>query len=162
MDNHHPNTLVAFFSATGETAQAARILADALGADLHAILPATPYTDADLDWHDNRSRSSVEMRDAQARPPLRESGPDMSAYGTLYLGYPIWWDEAPRVINSFLEAHHLEGKRIIPFATSGGSGIGNSVRQLQKAYPASAWGRGRLLQAADEQGIRRWAQQGRD
>lgn len=152
------SVLVAYFSATGTTARVARALAAATGGSLCEIAPMVPYTDADLDWHDSRSRSSRDMHDPQSRPPVKADGLDMSAYDTLYLGYPIWWDEAPREINTFIETHQLGGKRVIPFATSGGSGIAHSVRQLQKAYPGIRWGKGRLLHATDGQTLRDWAE----
>ena len=146
----NPKILVACFSATGTTARAAAMLAAVAGGELYAITPSEPYTSADLDWHDRQSRSSVEMRDPASRPAI--AAPDIrpADYDVVFLGYPIWWDQAPRVINTFLERCDLRGKTVIPFATSGGSGIARSVAALRAAYPALQWKEGRLLNRADE------------
>lgn len=138
-------TLVVYFSATGTTARAAQRIARETGADLYEIRPAKAYGAADLDWRNARSRSSVEMNDPKARPALAAPAADLSDYEVVYLGYPIWWDMAPRVVQTFLENHDLKGKRIIPFATSGSSGIANSVSELRKAYPELDWREGRLM-----------------
>ena len=114
--------LIAYFSATGTTARAAERLAEATGGTLYAIVPSRPYTPDDLDWHDKRSRSSAEMNDPQARPAIGGRQPDTEDYDTVFIGYPIWWDLAPRIIDTFIESHDLKGKTVIPFATSGGSG----------------------------------------
>lgn len=137
--------LVAYFSCTGTTRRAAEAVAGTLGATLYRITPAKPYTSADLDWHNDRSRSSVEMKDPSARPAIGGEKIDARAYDTVLLGYPIWWDEAPRAINTFIESQHLQGVRVIPFATSGGSSIAGSVRALRAAYPGVDWQTGRLL-----------------
>lgn len=137
--------LVAYFSCTGTTRRAAEAVAETLGATLYRITPAVAYTAADLDWHDAASRSSVEMKDPSARPALGGGKIDASAYDTLLLGYPVWWDEAPRAINTFIESQSLRGVRVIPFATSGGSSIDGSARALRAAYPALEWRTGRLL-----------------
>lgn len=154
----HSAVLVAYFSATGTTAKAASTLAAATGGILHAIQPGKPYTADDLDWHNGKSRSSVEMNDAQSRPALQADSLDTEVYDCIFLGYPIWWDEAPRIINTFIENHHLEGKRVIPFATSGSSSIDNSADKLKLTYPNIRWEKGRRLNGATESTIRQWAQ----
>lgn len=152
----NPKILVACFSATGTTARAAAMLAAVAGGELYAITPSEPYTSADLDWHDRQSRSSVEMRDPASRPAIVAPDIRPADYDIVFLGYPIWWDEAPRVLNTFLERCDLRGKTVIPFATSGGSGIARSVAALRAAYPALQWKEGRLLNRADEKSIREW------
>lgn len=152
--NH--KVLVAYFSATGTTARAAQKVADATGGELYAITPAQPYTDADLDWNDKQSRSSVEMNDPKARPALGGKRSDISDYDVVFIGYPIWWDLAPRIINTFIESHDLKGKTVIPFATSGSSSIANSAAMLKRAYPALNWKEGKLLNRADEKTVRTW------
>lgn len=145
--------LVVFFSATGNTKQTAQKLARIVGADLCEIVPAQPYTSADLDWNDKRSRSSVEMANPQARPDIKPIGLDLKSYDCIFLGYPIWWNLAPRTVNTFIESNGLTGKTIVPFATSGGSSITNSVAALKKTYPTLKWKEGRLLNHADEKSI---------
>ena len=137
--------LVAYFSCSGVTASAAKTLADAVGADLFEIAPEVPYTDADLDWNDRRSRSSVEMRNAASRPAIARRMEDMAQYGVVFLGFPVWWYVAPTIVNTFLESYDFTGKTVVPFATSGGSGIGNCEKNLRAAYPAIAWREGMLL-----------------
>lgn len=148
------NILVVYFSATGTTKHAAEELARIAGADLCEIVPAQPYTSADLDWNNKRSRSSVEMADPKSRPAVKPIGVDLKKYDCVFLGYPIWWDLAPRVVNTFIDRNDLTGKTVIPFAASGGSSIKGSVSALKKNYPALKWGSGRLLNHADEQSIR--------
>ncbi len=126
-------TLVAYFSASGVTAEAAKKLAKAAGADLYEIKPAVPYTDKDLDWRNEQSRSSVEMRSKASRPALADNNADISQYDTIYLGFPIWWYVAPTIINSFLESYDFSGKTIILFATSGGSGFGSTAKNLKSS-----------------------------
>lgn len=150
--------LIAYFSATGTTAQAAKKLAGATGGELYAITPAKPYTAADLNWHDNHSRSSVEMNDPSARPALGGKELDTAGYDVVFIGYPIWWDLAPRVVNTFIESHSLKGKTVIPFATSGGSTITNSAAELKKSYPGINWREGRLLNRASTGSIRSWVE----
>lgn len=149
-------TLVAYFSATGTTAKAAQSIADITGGTLHEIAPQTAYTNADLDWHDKQSLSSVEMGDTNARPALKEAKTDLSGYDVVFIGYPIWWDEAPRIINTFIENNDLKGKTLIPFATSGGSSITNSVKALRQTYPDLNWKEGRLLNRASTESIQKW------
>ena len=124
-------TLVAYFSASGVTAAAAKRLAKAAEADLYEIKPAVPYTDKDLDWRNEQSRSSVEMRSKTSRPALADNNADISKYDTIFLGFPIWWYVAPTIINTFLENYDFSGKTIILFATSGGSGFGSTAKNLK-------------------------------
>lgn len=146
--------MVAYFSATGTTKAAAKILAAATGGTLTEIAPVKPYSNADLDWRNESSRSFVEMHNAKARPACRKT--DVSKYGVIYIGYPIWWNEAPRIINTWIEANNLKGKVIIPFATSGGNTIDNSAAILKKTYPSLNWKEGRLLNNANAKTIESW------
>ena len=130
------NALVAYFSATGTTAKAAQTLADALGTELYRITPAIPYTKADLDWTDKNSRSSREIQDRTAHPALADNEADFSPYQVIFLGFPIWWYVAPAIIHTFLEQYDFSGKTIVPFATSGGSGLRQAVAELRAALPA--------------------------
>ena len=155
MQSNH-KVLVAYFSATGVTARAAPKVAEVTGGEVYAITPAKPYTDADLDWNDKQSRSSVEMNDHKARPALGGERLDVSEYDIVFIGYPVWWNQAPRLINTFIESHNLKGKTVIPFATSGGSTISGSAATLRRSYPALEWKEGRLLNLADEKTIRTW------
>ena len=122
-------TLVAYFSASGQTAKLAKTLADVTGGDLFEIAPETAYTAADLDWMDKKSRSTIEMKDPKSRPAIAGKVADMAQYDTVFVGFPIWWYQAPRIIETFLESYDFSGKTVIPFATSGSSGMGktNSV-----------------------------------
>ncbi|MBP3856774.1 MAG: NAD(P)H-dependent oxidoreductase [Ruminiclostridium sp.] len=124
-------TLVAYFSASGVTAEKAKIIAEAAGADLYEIRPAVPYTQEDLDFKNKQSRSSVEMADKSFRPELADKDAHAEDYDTIFLGFPIWWYMAPTIINTFLESYDLSGKTIILFATSDGSRFGNTVKFLQ-------------------------------
>ena len=137
--------LVAYFSASGTTAGVAKNLAEAAGADLYEIRPAVPYTRADLNWMDKQSRSSVEMNDKASRPALADKDADISAYDTILLGFPVWWYVAPTIINSFLESYDFTGKKIVLFATSGGSGFGKTVQNLAPSCPGATIREGRLL-----------------
>ena len=127
--------LVAYFSASGNTAKLAKKLAEAAGADLYEIKPAVPYTNADLNWQNKQSRSSVEMNDHSSRPALADTDANIAAYDTVYVGFPVWWYIAPTIINSFLERYDFSGKKIILFATSGGSGFGRAVQNLKGSAP---------------------------
>ena len=138
-------TLVAYFSASGVTAKAAKTLSEAAGTDLYEIKPAVPYTRADLNWMDKKSRSSVEMNDRSARPALTDRDADISAYDTILLGFPVWWYTAPRIINSFLEGYDFSGKKIVLFATSGGSGLGNTAKDLAASCPGAVILEGKVL-----------------
>ena len=139
------STLVAYFSATGTTAHVAQRLAKEIGADLYEIAPKVKYTDADLNWMDKNSRSTQEMRDRTSRPALADHDADIAAYDTVFVGFPIWWYVAPTIVNSFLEAYDFTGKKVVLFATSGGSGISGAERRLKELYPAAAWKKGKLV-----------------
>ena len=137
--------LVAYFSASGTTAKAAKDLAEAAGADLYEIKPAVPYTRADLNWMDKKSRSSVEMNDKTSRPAMADKDANIAAYDTILLGFPIWWYVAPTIINTFLESYDFAGKKIVLFATSGGSGFGKTVQSLVPSCPGAIIKEGKLL-----------------
>ena len=137
--------LVAYFSASGTTANVAKDLAKAAGADLYEIKPAVPYSKADLNWMDKQSRSSVEMRDKSSRPALADTDANIANYDTIFIGFPIWWYVAPTIINSFLEAYDFSGKKIVLFATSGGSGFGKAVASLQPSAPKATIVEGAIL-----------------
>ena len=130
--------LVAYFSASGVTAKAAKALAGAAGADLYEIKPKVPYTQADLNWMDKRSRSSIEMNDKASRPPLADTDARIADYDVIFLGFPIWWYVAPTIVNTFLESYDFSGKTIVLFATSGGSGLGRSAAGLRGSVAADA------------------------
>ncbi|MDR2620525.1 MAG: flavodoxin [Propionibacteriaceae bacterium] len=129
--------LVTYFSASGVTRKVAETLAQVLGADIYEIRPEVPYTKADLDWRDDNSRSSVEMRDKTFRPPVADEGVDISAYDVVFVGFPIWWHVAPTIVNTFLESHDFSDKIIVPFATSGSSDMGETVAGLKPSVAAS-------------------------
>lgn len=129
--------LVAYFSASGVTAKVAEMLADAVGADIYEIQPAVPYTKADLNWMDKKSRSTIEMNDKSIRPAIANKDARIDQYETIFLGFPIWWYVAPTIINTFLESYDFSGKKIILFATSGGSKFGKTVEELKVSVPAS-------------------------
>lgn len=137
--------LVAYFSASGVTAAVAKALAEAAEADLYEIKPQVPYTRADLDWTDKKSRSSVEMNDKSFRPPLADRDARIENYGTIFLGFPIWWYVAPTIINTFLETYDFSGKTIVLFATSGGSGFGGTMARLKNSAPGAMIREGTLL-----------------
>ena len=139
--------LVAYFSASGVTAGVAEKLAEAAGADLHEIKPAVPYTKADLDWMNKQSRSSIEMSDLSSRPEISGKVDNMGEYDVIFVGFPIWWYVAPTIINTFLESYDLTGKTIIPFATSGGSGMGKTNEKLQPSCPSSILLEGTVFKA---------------
>ena len=129
--------LVAYFSASGVTAKVADMLADAVGADIYEIRPEVPYTKADLNWMDKKSRSTIEMNDKTSRPALADKDANVEQYDTIFLGFPIWWYKAPTIINTFLESYDFTDKRIILFATSGGSKFGKTVDELRVSVPDS-------------------------
>jgi flavodoxin len=131
-------TLVAYFSASGVTAKLAKNLAEAAGADIYEIRPEEPYTNADLNWQNKNSRSSVEMNDKTFRPAIADTDANIADYDTIFVGFPIWWYVAPTIINTFLEAYNFSRKTIILFATSGGSGMGNSAKELRLSVSDSA------------------------
>ena len=148
--------LVAFFSASGTTRKAAELIAESAKADLYEIKPATPYSTADLNWMDKKSRSSVEMSDKKFRPEIRDEKIDVKNYDEIFLGFPIWWYVAPTIVNTFLEKHDFSGKKIVLFATSGGSGFGNTVEELQPSVPGATILEGRLLNHTSKQQIAEW------
>lgn len=129
--------LVAYFSASGATAQVARTLAEAVKADLYQIKPAVTYTSADLNWNDKKSHSSREMNDPASRPELADKNADVESYDVIFIGFPIWWYVAPHIINSFLEAYDFSEKTIVLFATSGGSGFGKTTKNLKESVSAT-------------------------
>ena len=138
-------SLVAYFSATGTTARAATRLAQAIGADLFEIVPERPYSAADLNWSDKSSRSSVEMADESCRPAIASLVDNMDDYDTVYVGFPVWWYVEPRIVDTFLEAHDLAGKTVVPFATSGGSGLGRAPQRMAELAPGARVAEGRML-----------------
>jgi flavodoxin len=139
--------LVAFFSASGVTAKVAEKLSDTIGADLFAIEPKVPYTKEDLDWMDKNSRSTLEMKDPASRPKIARVRDNMEEYDTVFVGFPIWWYVAPTIINTFLESYDLTGKTIIPFATSGGSGMGKTNEKLMPSCKGAKLLDGKVLKA---------------
>ena len=148
--------LVAFFSASGTTKKVAEMIASAVDADLYEIMPKQPYSKADLNWMDKKSRSSVEMSDKRFRPEISDTDVSVDQYDEIILGFPIWWYVAPTIINTFLEKYDFSGKKIILFATSGGSGFGNTVKELQPSAPNSEIVEGKLLNRATKQEIADW------
>ncbi len=151
-------TLIAYFSASGITAAAAKNLAQFIGADLYEIKPAVPYTKADLNWMDKTSRSSLEMKDKSIRPALADTDADIAAYDTIFVSFPIWWYIAPTLINTFLESYDFSEKKIIVFATSGGSGFGKTVDELKVSVSDStAIIEGKILNRCSAAEIEQWA-----
>ena len=142
--------LVAYFSASGKTASLARKLADEAGADIFEIRPAVPYTNEDLNWMNKQSRSSVEMSDKSSRPAIADTSVDISKYDTIYIGFPVWWYIAPTIINTFLESADFSGKKIILFATSGGSGFGKAVDNLKVSAPNAQITEGKVNPSASD------------
>ena len=143
IQNH--KALVAYFSATGTTKGVAEHIANGLNADIYEIVPEEPYTDADLDYNDNNSRTTIEMNDPDARPAISGSVENMEQYDIVFIGYPIWWYVAPTIINTFLESYDFSGKTIVPFATSGGSGMGSTNEKLAPSCPGAILMKGKML-----------------
>lgn len=143
--------LVAYFSATGNTAQVAKLLAEGIGADLFEIQPEKTYTKADLDWHDKQSRSSVEMANKSSRPKMANQLKNAYSYDIVYLGFPIWWHTAPTIVNTFLESADFSEKTIVLFATSGGSLLGNTKSDLQKSAPKAVFIDGEVFSRDEDQ-----------
>ena len=143
--------LVTYFSASGVTAKVAEKLAKAAKADLFEIKPEVPYSSADLDWTNKKSRSSVEMADKTSRVAMSDKVENMAQYDTVFVGFPIWWGVAPHIVNSFLEAYDFSGKTIHLFATSGGSGMGRSMAELKASAPGAVWGAEKKLSAGTSQ-----------
>ncbi|MCC8160166.1 MAG: NAD(P)H-dependent oxidoreductase [Oscillospiraceae bacterium] len=151
--------LVAYFSASGVTAKVAERLASAIGADLYEIEPKEKYTPADLDWRNPKSRSSIEMKDKAFRPPVDGEVKNMEQYDTVFVGFPIWWYVAPTIVNTFLEQYDLSGKTIVPFATSGSSGMGNTNAELMPSCKGAVLKDGKRFGAnADETELKAWAE----
>lgn len=146
-----PRVLVAYFSATNTTEGVAEHIANGLNADLYEIIPEDPYTDADLNYNDNNSRTTIEMNDPNARPVISGSIENMEQYDIVFIGYPIWWGEAPRIVSTFVESYDFSGKMIVPFCTSGGSGIGSSASNLEQLTSGVTWLAGRRLNGSDSQ-----------
>lgn len=151
--------LVAYFSASGVTAKLAKRLASAIGADLHEICPKVPYTEADLDWRDKKSRSSVEMNDKSFRPAVANKVADMAQYDVIFIAFPIWWYVAPTIVNTFLEQYDLSGKTVVPLATSGSSGMGNTNKELAVSCSGAQLKEGKRFPAnAGEEELKAWAE----
>ena len=150
--------LVAYFSASKTTEKVANMIAEEGGYDICEITPKEAYTKADLNWMDKKSRSSVEMKDKKIRPEIKNNDIDMSQYDEIILGFPIWWYVAPTIVNTFLEAYDFAGKKIVLFATSGGSGFGNTVKELQPSAPDAVITEGKLLNGMSKQEIVAWAE----
>ena len=152
--------LVAYFSASGVTAKLAERLADAIGADLSEIEPKARYTSADLDWRNKQSRSSVEMNDRSCRPEINRTVDDMAQYDVVFVGFPVWWYREPSIIDTFMEAYDFSGKTVVPFATSGGSGIGDSAANLQMLAAGAKIATGKRFDANTSAGkLADWAKQ---
>ena len=149
--------LVAYFSASGVTAKVAQKLAKAAKGDLFEIKPEKPYTSADLNWNDKNSRSSVEMNDRSCRPAIASKLDNMADYDVVFVGFPVWWYREPSIIDTFIESYDLGGKTVVPFATSGGSGLGETAKNLQALAPAAKVADGKKLSAmATEAEIENW------
>ena len=148
-------TLVAYFSASGVTKKTAEKLAAAANADSFEIIPVQPYTDEDLDWTDKKSRSTIEMNDPSSRPAIAEKLENMGGYDIVFVGFPVWWYVEPRIIDTFLESHDFSGKTVVPFATSGGSGLGKTADNFRKILGKNVTVKnGRLLNRASESELR--------
>ncbi len=150
-DAQEHKILVAYFSATGTTKGVAEHIANGLNADIYEIVPEEAYTDADIDYNDNNSRTTIEMNDPDARPAISGSVENMEQYDIIFVGYPIWWGEAPRIVSTFMESYDFSGKTIVPFCTSGGSGIGSSASNLERLTSGATWLDGRRLNGSDSQ-----------
>ena len=150
--------LVAYFSASGVTEGVATQLAEVTGGELLKIQPEQPYTDADLDWRDKQSRSSVEMQNKNSRPAITNKLTNMQDYDVVYVGFPIWWYTCPTIINTFMEAYDFKGKTVIPFATSGGSSIKKACEDLKATYPDVNWKEGKLLNRASKKELESWVE----
>ena len=148
--------LVAYFSASGVTKGVAQQLAEVTGGTLHEIKPKKPYTDADLDWRNKQSRSSVEMQDKLSRPAITDKLTNLQDYDVVYVGFPIWWYTCPTIINTFMEAYDFNGKTVIPFATSGGSSIKKACEDLKATYPNVNWKEGKLLNHVSKKDLEDW------
>ena len=151
--------LVAYFSASGITAKVAETLAEATGADIFEIQPEVPYTKADLNWKDKKARSTIEMQNPASRPAIAAKRENMADYDTIFVGFPIWWYVAPTIINTFLESYDLTGKIIIPFATSGGSGMGKTNEKLMPSCPGAKLLEGKVFKSSTGKAeLAKWAE----
>ena len=148
--------LVAYFSASGPTGQVAKMVAEAAGADLYEIRPKQLYTKADLNWMDQNARSTIEMKDKKIRPEIVDTDAQIAEYDEILIGFPIWWYVAPTIIHTFLEKYDFTGKKIVLFATSGGSGFGKTVKELETSAPGATIVEGKLLNNANKQQIESW------
>ena len=157
-ENKDMKVLIAYFSASGVTKGVAQQLAEVAGADLHEIKPEQPYTDADLDWRNKESRSSVEMKDKNSRPAITDKLENMADYDVVFVGFPIWWYTCPTIINTFIEAYDFKGKTVVPFATSGGSTIEKSCEDLKATYPDLTWKDGKLLNKPSKEDLEQFVQ----
>ena len=151
LEEQATKVLVAYFSATNTTQGIAEHIANGLNADIYEIVPEEPYTDADLNYNDNNSRTTIEMNDPDARPAISGSVEDMEQYDIVFIGYPIWWGEAPRIVSTFVESYDFSGKIIVPFCTSGGSGVGSSATNLEQLTDGADWLPGKRLNGSDSQ-----------
>lgn len=157
MKEEEVKILVAYFSATNTTEGVAEQIAESLPADLYEIVPEQPYTDADLNYHDDNSRSTQEMNDSSSRPAISGSVENMEQYDIVFIGYPIWWGEAPRIVSTFMESYDFSGKTIVPFCTSGGSGVGSSATNLEALTKDATWIPGtRLSGGSSHEEIEEW------
>ena len=156
--NMKQKVLVAYFSASGVTKGVAQQMAEVAGADLHEIKPEIPYTDADLDWRDNQSRSTLEMKDKKSRPAITGKIQNMQDFDVVYVGFPIWWYTCPTIINTFMEAYNFNGKTVIPFATSGSSSIKKACADLKETYPNVNWKEGKLLNHVSKDEMKKWVE----
>ena len=149
--------LVAYFSASGVTAKVAETLAEAIGADIFEIEPKVPYTEADLNWMDKKARSTIEMNDPVSRPEIAIKRDNMKDYDTIFVGFPIWWYVAPTIISTFLESGDFSGKKVVPFATSGGSGMGKTLAGLKAVCPEASWVEGKMVNGLSDRALSDWA-----
>lgn len=151
-----PKTLVVYFSATGTTERVAKMIAVTTGGKLYNIQPEKDYSAADLDWTVKTSRCCRENDNPKSRPAMVKSNENIDDYDVIYLGYPIWWNMVPRIINSFIESYNLKGKTVIPFCTSGSNGVENSVKILKETYPYINWQEGKRLNGTTQGEIDKW------
>lgn len=150
-------TLVTFFSASGITKEVAQTIANVANADIYEIVPQEPYSKADLDWTNEQSRTSIEMKNNKTSRPQIANSIDISGYATIFVGFPVWWYTAPHIINTFLESHDFNGKIIIPFCTSGGSDLSNAPRDMQNSAPNAIFKIGRRFNFGESKGsVRKW------
>ncbi len=155
-NNNGTKILVAYFSATGTTEAVAKDLAEVTGAALYKIKPEVKYTAADLDWRNNESRSSVEMANKNSRPSIVKDLKDADSFDVIYIGFPVWWNTAPTLINTFIETYGFEGKTVVFFATSGGSSIDKANQEFKTQYPKIDWKAGKTLNGATKTEIKAW------